>query len=96
MRKIGVLEGQQAVVGESPSLGDIPLLVAIDYSYGEDDDWLTAPRGLLYAFQPEDRWEELFDRVVRTNAWEYLELHGDLDLRPSNEPYSWIQNGGQI
>ena len=96
MRKIGVLEGQQSVVGKYPSLGDIPLLVAMDYSYGEDDDWLTAPRGLLYGFQPEDRWEELFDRVVRTDAWEYLELHGDLDLRPSDEPYSWIQNGGEI
>jgi len=95
MRKIGVLENQQSITGEPPSLGDIPLLVGMDYSYKVDDDWLTAPRGLLYAFQPKNRWEELFDRVVKTDAWEYLELHGELDLRPSDEPYSWIDNGGE-
>jgi hypothetical protein len=95
MREIGVLDGQQSVVGASPSIGDIPLLVAMDYSYESDDDaWLTAPRGLLYLFQPENRWEELFDRVASTDAWEYLELHGDLDVRPSAEPYSWAHDGG--
>jgi len=57
MRKIGVLDGQQSVVGTSPSVGDTPLLVAMDYSYGSDDeDWLTSPRGLLYLFQPANRW----------------------------------------
>ncbi len=97
MREIGVLDGQQAVVGESPSIGRIPLLVAMAYSYdAEDDDWLTAPRGLLYLFQPESRWEELFDRAANTDAWEYLELHGDLNLRPTEEPYSWVGNGGEV
>ncbi|MFC5973966.1 BrxA family protein [Halomarina salina] len=96
VREIGVLDGQQSVVGESPSIGDISLLVAMDYSYESgDDEWLTAPRGLLYLFQPENRWEELFDRVVSTDAWEYLELHGDLDVRPSDEPYSWALDGGE-
>lgn len=96
MREIGVIDGQQSVVGSSPSVGDIPLLVAMDYSYGRgDEEWLTAPRGLLYLLQPENRWEELFDRVASTDAWEYLELHGDLDLRPSGEPYSWVHDGGE-
>jgi hypothetical protein len=94
MREIGVLDGRQSVVGGSPSVGDIPLLVAIDYSYESDDEWLTAPRGLLYLFQPENRWEELFDRVASTDAWEYIELHGDLDVRPSGEPYAWAHDGG--
>lgn len=95
LREIGVLDGQQSVVGASPSIGDIPLLVAMDYAYESDDEeWLTAPRGLLYLFQPENRWEELFDRAVSTGAWEYIQLHGDLDVRPSDKPYSWAQDGG--
>jgi hypothetical protein len=95
MREIGVLDGQQAIVGEPPSVGDVPLLVSMDYSYGADgEQWLTAPRGLIYLFQPEDRWEELFDRVAGTDAWEYLALHGELDPRPTDEPYSWVHEGG--
>ena len=95
MREIGVLEGQQSTLGEPPSLGDAPLLVSMDYSFGVDDEeWITAPRGLLYLLQPESRWEELFDRAASTDAWEYLELHGELDLRPTDKPYSWVQDGG--
>lgn len=95
MREIGVLEGQQSVVGEPPSLGDVPLLVTMDYSYGADDEgWLTAPRGLLYLFEPESRWEELFDRAASTDAWEYFELHGALDLRPTDGPHSWVRGEG--
>ena len=96
MRGIGVLDGQQVVVGNPPSIGDIPLLVAMDYSYESDEEWITAPRGLLYLFQPESRWEELFDRAASTGAWEYLNLHDDLDLRPSEEPYSWIRLEGTV
>ena len=97
MRKIGVIEGQQAVTGETPSMGTIPLLVAMDYSYEiGDEEWVSSPQGLLYLFQPEKRWEELFDRVASTSAWEYLDLHGDLDLRPAEETYSWISSGGDI
>ncbi len=97
MREIGVLEGQQSTLGEPPSLGDAPLLVSMDYSFGVDDEeWITAPRGLLYLLQPESRWEELFDRAASTDAWEYLEVHGELDLRPTDEPYSWVQGGGGV
>ncbi|MFC7141739.1 BrxA family protein [Halosimplex aquaticum] len=95
MREVGVLEGQQAVTGGTPSVGTVPLLVAMDYSYETgDEEWIASPRGFLYLFQPENRWEELFDRAASTSAWEYLELHGDLDLRPTEKPYSWISRGG--
>ena len=96
MREIGVLDGQQSAIGTPPTVGDIPLLIAMDYSHESDEEWITAPRGLLYLFQPEGRWEELFDRAASTDAWEYLELHGDLDLRPSDEPYSWIRKEGTV
>ncbi len=95
MRACGVLQDTQSTVGKPPSVGDIPLLVAMDYSYETDNEWLNAPRGLLYLLQPEDRWEELFDRSANTDAWKYLELPGDLELRPTNEPYSWIDNGSE-
>lgn len=96
LREIGALDGQRSVVGASPPVGDSSLLVAMDYSYASDgEEWLTAPRGLLYLFQPENRWPELFDRAASTDAWEYLDLHGDLDVRPSDEPYSWVHHGGQ-
>lgn len=95
MRELGVLENQQTVVGDPPSLGDVPLLVAMGYSYGEGgDEWFESPVGLQYLFQPSDRWEELYDRVARTDAWEYVELHGSLQLRPTDEPYAWIFEGG--
>nr|WP_218182543.1 BrxA family protein [Halarchaeum sp. CBA1220] len=97
MREIGVLEDQQTVVGSPPSLGDTPLLVAMGYSYEEGDDgWVESPVGLQYLFQPSDRWEELYDRAAETGAWEFVELHGSLQLRPTDEPYSWIsQEGGE-
>ncbi|MWG33799.1 DUF1819 family protein [Halomarina oriensis] len=95
MRDIGVLDGQRSVAGTPPSIGDIPLLVAMDYSYEDSDNgWLTAPRGLLYLFQPEDRWEEQFDRAAKTDAWEYLDVRGGLTLRPSGDPGSWATDGG--
>ncbi|WP_026190332.1 BrxA family protein [Halomicrobium katesii] len=95
MREIGVLEDQQVVVGNSPSLGETPLLVAIDYSYKEGgDEWFESPIGLQYLFQPSDRWDELYDRVAKTDAWEFVELHGSLQLRPTDEPYAWISGEG--
>lgn len=95
MREIGVLEDQQAVVGSAPSLGKIPLLVSIGYSYEEGgDNWFDSPTGLLYLFQPGGRWGELYDRAANTNAWELVELHGSLRLRPHDEPYSWITSRG--
>lgn len=90
MREIGVLE-KQAVVGEPPSLGDVPLLVSMGYAYEEgEEDWVESPIGLLYLFQPSTRWEELYDRVAETDAWEFVELHGNLQLQPTEETYSWI------
>lgn len=94
MREIGVLEDQQAVTGSSPSIGDVPLLVAMGYSYGEGgDDWLDCPVGLCYLFQANSRWEEQFDRVGATDAWEFVELHGSLELRPLGGPYDWAGGG---
>jgi len=91
MRKIGVLESQQSVVGTSPSVSEIPLLVSTGYSCKQDkDSWFESPTGHLYLLQPKNRWQELYDRVANTDAWEYLELHGELNLRPTDGPYSWI------
>jgi hypothetical protein len=91
MRKIGVLENQQSVVGTSPSVGKIPLLVSMGYSYRQDNqNWFESPTGHLYLLQPKNRWQELYDRAASTEAWEYLDLHGELQLRPTEGPYSWI------
>lgn len=95
MREIGVLENQQTVVGDPPSLGETPLLVAMGYSYEEgDEEWFESPTGLQYLFQPNARWEELYNRAAETEAWEFVELHGSLQLRPTDEPYSSITSGG--
>lgn len=92
MREIGVLEDQQTTADGPPSIGDIPLLVAMGYSYEKGgDNWLESPLGLQYLFQPETRWEELYDRVANTDWWTYSELHGSLQLRPIDGAYSWIE-----
>lgn len=97
MREIDVIDSQRSVVGSPPSIGTVPLLVATGYSYEEgDDDWLTAPIGLLYLFQPKARWEELYDRIASTNAWETIELHGELQFQPANGVYDWATSGGEI
>ncbi|WP_435066694.1 hypothetical protein [Haloplanus sp. C73] len=91
MREIGALESQQTVVGAPPSLGETPLLVAMGYSYAEGgDEWVESPVGLQYLLQPSARWTELYDRVAETAAWEYVELHGSLQLRPTEGPYAWV------
>lgn len=91
LREIGVLEGQQSIVGNPPSLGDIPLLVAMGYSYEEGHDaWFRSPVGLQYLYQPSERWEELYNRAAETGVWEFIELHGSIKLRPFERPYSWI------
>ncbi len=96
MREIGVLEDQQAIVGEVPSVGDSPLLVAMGYSYEEGGEhWFTSPNGLLYLFQPNERWAELYDRAADTNAWEWVELHARHQLRPCERTYSWIIGGAK-
>ncbi|WP_248897120.1 hypothetical protein [Haloplanus sp. XH21] len=95
MREVGVLENQRTVVGTPPSLGDAPLLVAMGHSYeaGEDAS-VESPVGLQYLFQPSARWAALYDRVAETDAWEFVELHGSLQLRPVDEPYAWITREG--
>jgi len=91
MRNIGVLEDQRSVIGESPTLGDVPLLVSMGYSYNQDEkNWFESPTGHIYLFQPQNRWQELFDRASSTDVWQYIELHGDLNLRPTDGSYSWI------
>ena len=95
MREIGVLENQQTVVGNPLSLRETPLLVAMGYSYeGGGEEWFESPTGLQYLFQPSARWEELYNRAAETEAWEFVELHGSLQLRPTDEPYSSIMSGG--
>jgi hypothetical protein len=91
MREIGVLNNQQTVVGDPPALGDTPLLVGMGYSYeAGEDEWIESPTGLQYLFQPSDRWEELYNRAAEMEAWEFVELHGSLQLQPTEELYSWI------
>lgn len=90
MRNIGTLDDQRTVVGRPPSVGTVPLLVAVGYSYEEGgEEWAESPVGLQYLFQPSGWWEELYDRVAETDAWEFVELHGSLRLRPTDGPYSW-------
>jgi hypothetical protein len=97
MRKIGVLEDQQSVVGTSPSVGKTPLLLSMGYSYKQNEDnWFESPTGHLYLLQPKNRWQELYDRAASNEAWEYLDLHGELQLRPTDGPYSWIGKEGEI
>ncbi len=89
MREVGVLKEKTSVVGRSPSVGDIPLLVAMGYSYeAGNDDWITSPKGLHYLLQPEDRWEELYDRAVNTNVWEGIDLHTGVQIQPCDGTYS--------
>lgn len=96
MREIGALEDQQTVAGTSPPLGDIPLLISLGYSYEEgEDNWVESPVGLLYLFQPSNRWDELYDRAASTGAWEFVELPGGLQLRPTEETYAWINGGSE-
>lgn len=97
MREIGVLESQQTHKGNPPTVGDVSLLVALGYSYEErEDNWVESPIGLQYLFQPSHRWDELYDRAAATDAWELVELHGSLQLRPTGEPYDWIPQEGEI
>ncbi len=96
MREIGVIESQQATSGSPPPIGEIPLLVSVGYSYETGgNDWVNAPTGLLYLFQPKNKWDELFDRVASTDAWEFVELHGELQLQPIDETYGWTETGGE-
>lgn len=92
MREIGAL-ADQAVEGHQPTVGDVPLLVALGHSYeAGDDDWHESPRGFRSLLQQPSRWDELYDRAASTGAWEFVELHGSLELRPEADSYSWINS----
>jgi hypothetical protein len=94
MRKIGVLE-ERSINGSPPEIGEVPLLVAMGYSYDDgDSDWVEEPTGLQILFQPRERWEECFDRAAETDAWEYVETAGELTLRPSGNDVFSISQGG--
>lgn len=85
----------EGVMREPPVIGEIPIWVSMGYSYeAGGDDWVESPIGLSYLFQPPSRWEELYDRAADTATWEYVVLHGSLELRPTAETYSWIDTGG--
>lgn len=92
MRDIDVLETQQALQGQIPNVGMIPLLVASGYSwetYG--DDWLSQPTGWLYLFQSEQYWDSLAERLNEHPGWEGSGIHGELRLRPVDETYGWAE-----
>jgi hypothetical protein len=92
MRKIGVLETQQAVHGQIPALGTIPLLVASGYSWERmENEWLSSPVGWLYLFQSEQYWESLAERVGEHPDWEASGIHGEFRLQPVDETYGWAE-----
>jgi hypothetical protein len=90
MREIDVLETRQALQGQIPNLGEIPLLVASGYSWEiHEDDWLSQPTGWLYLFQPEQYWNSLAERVSDDPNWEASGIHGELRLKPIDDTYGW-------
>lgn len=90
MREIDALETRQALQGQIPNLGKIPLLVASGYSWEiHEDDWLSQPTGWLYLFQPEQYWDSLAERVSDDPNWEASGIHGELRLNPIDDTYSW-------
>jgi hypothetical protein len=94
LRKIGVLETQQAFHGEPATLGTVPLLVSGGFSWeSEGAEWLSRPIGWMYLFQPESQWESLINRLASQPSWETSELHSELRLRPAEDTYSWISEG---
>jgi hypothetical protein len=90
MRDIDVLESQQSLQGEVPTLGTIPLLVASGYSWEQHgEEWLSQPTGWLYLFQPEQYWNTLVERVSDHPSWEASKMHGELRLSPTDDTYGW-------
>lgn len=97
LRDIGVLESQQAVEGQAPTLGTVPLLVASGYSWEKNGtEWLTQPLGWLYLFQPDRYWDSLAERVGQHQSWEASGMHGELRLRPVGETYGWAESAEEI
>ena len=92
MRNIDVLDTRQALDGQIPNIGAIPLLVASGYSWEtHGDDWLSQPTGWLYLFQPEQYWDSLAERVSDDSNWEASGIHGELRLQPVDDTYGWAE-----
>jgi hypothetical protein len=92
MREIDVLESQQAVQGQVPNIGRIPLLVASGYSWEtHGKDWLAHSIGWQYLFQPEEYWDSLAERLSNHPVWEASGIHGELRLQPVDETYGWAE-----
>lgn len=92
MRNIGVIEAQQALHGQTPQVGTVPLLVASGYSWEtHGKDWLSQPDGWLYLFQQEQYWDSLAERVSEHSGWEASGIHGELRLQPTDDTYSWAE-----
>ena len=92
MRNIDVLDTRQALDGQIPNIGTIPLLVASGYSSEtQGDDWLSQPTGWLYLFQPEQYWDSLAERVSDDSNWEASGIHGELRLQPVDDTYGWAE-----
>lgn len=93
MREIDVLEDQQALQGQVPNIGAIPLLVASGYSWEtHGDNWLSQPTGWLYLFQPEQYWNSLAERLSEHPSWETSGIHGELRLQPVDDVYGWAES----
>lgn len=96
MREIEVLETQQALQGQVPNVGTIPLLVASGYSWEKGGkEWLAHPVGWLYLFQSEQYWDSLAERLSEHSNWEASGIHGELRLQPVGETYDWAEPVGE-
>lgn len=92
MRNIGGIETGQALHGQTPQVGPIPLLVASGYSWETHGmDWLSQPVGWRYLFQPEQYWDSLAERVSDHPGWEASGIHGELRLQPVDATYGWAE-----
>ncbi len=93
MREIGVLDTKQALQGQIPNVGMVPLLVASGYSWEtQGDDWISQPTGWLYLFQSEQYWDSLAERLSGHPSWEASGIHGELRLQPVDETYGWAES----
>jgi hypothetical protein len=92
MREIEVIETQQSLRGQTPNVGEIPLLVASGYSWEETGEgWLSRPLGWLYLFQQQQYWESLAERLGDHPSWEASGIHGELRLQPAEDTYAWAE-----
>jgi len=85
LRQIGVIPSKQATTGEVPSIGDVPLEVTAYWSWDQyGTEWLTAPIGWRYLFQPEPFWEPQSCRLAKSPRWSSHDVHGRLWYEPAD------------